>query len=265
MSDNDLIRTLAGHIKTRHHTVIRPHRDPVENPDANRIIGGKSGAFRAAIFGANDGLVSNLSLIMGVAGATSSNSTHIVVLAGVAGLLAGAFSMGAGEYVSMRVQRELFERLIHIEAHELATEPDEETEELTKIYESRGIPSDLAQRITSVIHENPELALETHAREELGLDPDELGSPWGAAISSFVMFSLGALIPLLPFVFGSGVAAVVSAVAASGIALFALGSAMSYFTGRNPVWSGSRMLLVGAAAAAITFGVGRLLNAKAGI
>ena len=258
MSDNELIRTLAGRITSRHHEVIRPHRGPVENPDANRVIGGKSGAFRAAIFGANDGLVSNLSLIMGVAGAAVSN--HVILVAGLAGLLAGSFSMGAGEYVSMRVQRELFERLIHIEAHELATEPQEENEELTRIYESRGYPPELARQLTKVIHDDPELALQTHAREELGIDPDQLGSPWGAAISSFVMFSLGAVIPLLPFVFGSGAAAALVAIAAGGVALFSLGAAMSYFTGRAPIWAGVRMLFVGAAAAAITYGVGRLLH-----
>ena len=258
MSDNELIRTLAGKIQSRHRDVIRPHRGPVTNPDANRIIGGKSGAFRAAIFGANDGLVSNLSLIMGVAGAAVSN--HMIIVAGLAGLLAGSFSMGAGEYVSMRVQRELFERLIHIEAHELATEPEEENEELTKIYESRGYPADLARQLTQVISEDPQLALETHAREELGLDPDELGSPWGAAISSFIMFSLGAIIPLLPFLFTSGTTAIAIAVSAGGVALFSFGAAMSYFTARAPIWSGARMLLVGAAAAGITFGVGRLLH-----
>src|SRR5207253_5274241 len=129
-------------------------------------VRGKSGALRAGIFGVNDGLLSNLSLIMGVTGAVNSNK--IILLAGVAGLLAGAFSMGAGEYVSMRVQRELFERLLHIEAHELATEPQEEHEELAKIYEAKGLPPDLAQEVTAAIHRDPELALKTHAREELG-------------------------------------------------------------------------------------------------
>ncbi len=127
-------------------------------------------------------MVSNLSLIMGVTGANVSNK--FILVAGVAGLLAGAFSMGGGEYVSMRVQRELFERLLHIEAHELATEPEEEHEELREIYEQRGFPPDLAQRVTEVVMADPRVALDTHAREELGLDPEELGSPWGAAISS---------------------------------------------------------------------------------
>jgi VIT1/CCC1 family predicted Fe2+/Mn2+ transporter len=172
--------------------------------------------------------------------------------------------MGAGEYVSMKTQRELFERLIHLEAHELASEPEEEHEELTKIYESKGLPPDLADQVTTAIHRDPELALETHAREELGLDPDQLGSPWAAAGSSFVMFAIGALIPLLPFLFGSGSAAVLAAVIISGVALFTVGAVLTRFTGRSPLLSGARMLAIGAAAAAITFGIGSLFHVSAG-
>jgi VIT1/CCC1 family predicted Fe2+/Mn2+ transporter len=247
-------RVIRGQGKPR----LRPHPGPSKDPDAPLGTGGKSGALRAGIFGVNDGLLSNLSLIMGVAGASVTN--HVILLAGVAGLLAGAFSMAAGEYVSMRTQRELFERLLHIEAHELATEQDEELEELTQIYQRKGFPPELAAQAAEVIHRNPEVALETHAREELGLDPDELGSPWGAAISSFVTFAVGAMVPLLPFVFGSGVAAAVSAITASGVAIFAVGASMSLITGRRWFWSGMRMLIVGAIAAGITFGVGRALN-----
>jgi VIT1/CCC1 family predicted Fe2+/Mn2+ transporter len=221
-------------------------------------MGGRSGALRAAIFGVNDGLVSNLSLIMGVTGASVSN--HFILVAGVAGLLAGAFSMGGGEYVSMRVQRELFERLLHIEAHELATEPEEERDELRRIYEDKGFPPHLAEQVTDVVMRDPKVALETHAREELGLDPDELGSPWAAAISSFLTFCLGAAVPLLPFVFGSGTGAALVAIAASGIALFGVGGSMSLLTGR-PMWlSGGRMLAIGGTLAAATYGVGHLLN-----
>jgi VIT1/CCC1 family predicted Fe2+/Mn2+ transporter len=245
-------------IRGRGESRLRPHPGPVENPDAPIRPGGKSGTLRAGIFGVNDGLLSNLSLIMGVAGASVQN--HVILLAGVAGLLAGAFSMGAGEYVSMRTQRELFERLLHIEAHELANMQDEELRELAGIYERKGFPRDLAMQAAEVIHRDPEVALETHAREELGLDPDALGSPWGAAISSFVTFSLGAIVPLLPFIFGSGHAAVIAAIAASGVSIFAIGASMSLITGRGWFWSGARMLLVGAAAAAITFGVGRALH-----
>jgi vacuolar iron transporter family protein len=237
---------------------MHPHIGPVGKADQPVGIGGRSGALRAGIFGVNDGLVSNLSLIMGVTGANVSN--HFILLAGVAGLMAGAFSMGAGEYISMRVQRELFERLLHIEAHELATEPDEEHQELQKIYEGKGFPPYLAQQVTEVIMRDPEVALETHAKEELGLDPQELGSPWGAAISSFITFSLGATVPLLPFVFGSGAAAKLVAVGVSALALFTVGSAMSLITGRRALTSGGRMLLVGALAATITFGVGSLLH-----
>jgi VIT1/CCC1 family predicted Fe2+/Mn2+ transporter len=255
-----VLARVGARLRGRHRSANRmqPHPGPVGDADRSRALGGKSGALRAAIFGVNDGLVSNLSLIMGVTGANVSN--RVILLAGVAGLLAGAFSMGAGEYISMRVQRELFERLLHIEAHELATEPDEEHRELRKIYEGKGFPPHLAQQVTDVIMQNPDVALETHAKEELGLDPGELGSPWGAAISSFITFSLGATVPLLPFVFGSGTAAALIAVAVSAVALFAVGASMSLITGRRALVSGGRMLLVGGLAAAITFGVGSLLH-----
>ncbi len=233
-----------------------PHAGPT---DGEQRAGGKSGALRAAIFGANDGLVSNLSLIMGVAGAGVENT--VVVLAGVAGLLAGAFSMAAGEYVSMRVQREAFERLIHLEAHEIGSDPDVEREELAQIYEGKGISPELAARVAEELMRDPNVALETHAREELGLDPKEgLGSPWAAAGSSFATFAVGAVVPLVPFWFGSGNAAVVASALLSLGALFGVGAGMSYVTGRSPLISGLRMMLIGAAAAAITYGVGTLLD-----
>jgi VIT1/CCC1 family predicted Fe2+/Mn2+ transporter len=267
MTDHDQVEDLklryriARRFSRRHAGRMTPHPGPT--PDANdpQGLGSKSGALRAAIFGINDGLLTNLSLIMGVTGATVQN--RFVILAGVAGLLAGAFSMGAGEYVSMTAQREVFERLLHIEAHELATEPDEEHEELQRIYEGRGFPSHLARQVTEVIMRDPEVALQTHAREELGLDPDELGSPWGAAISSFTTFALGAMVPLLPFLIGSGTAAAVVAIAASALLLFAVGAGMSLITGRSLWWSGARQLLVGAVAAGITFGVGRAFHVQA--
>jgi vacuolar iron transporter family protein len=219
----------------------------------------KSGALRAAIFGLNDGLVSNLSLIFGVAG--SGAAGDLVVIAGFAGLLAGAFSMGAGEYVSMKVQREVYEQLIHREAHELATMPEEELHELIEIYRGRGIDAETAEQISRAVMKDPRIALETHAREELGIDMHEgLGSPWAAAASSFVMFSLGALVPLLPFLFLSGEAAVVLSAALSAVTLFTVGGAMTVLTGRGFVLSGLRMLAIGAVAAAITFSVGKLLG-----
>lgn len=220
---------------------------------------GKSGALRAAIFGLNDGLVSNLSLIFGVAG--SGLDRDVVVIAGIAGLLAGAFSMAAGEYVSMKVQREVFEHLIHTEAHELATVPEEEHRELKEIYERRGIDPDTAALIATELMREPRLALETHAREELGIDMEEgLGSPWGAAGSSFLMFAVGAFIPLLPFLVATGRLSVLVSAALSGVTLFGVGGATSLLTGRGFVVSGARMLAIGAAAAAITYGVGRLLD-----
>ncbi len=224
-----------------------------------RAAGGKSGALRAAIFGVNDGLVSNVSLIFGVAGAGVSN--RVILLAGIAGLLAGAFSMAGGEYVSMRVQREVFERLIHLEAHEIGSMPEEERRELAELYERKGIPTHLADQLAEALMADPETALHTHAREELGLDPEAgLGSPWAAAGSSFVMFGFGAIVPLIPFLLASGTPAVVASAMLSGVTLFAVGAAMSYFTGKRFYLSGGRMLLVGSAAAAITFGVGKALD-----
>jgi VIT1/CCC1 family predicted Fe2+/Mn2+ transporter len=217
--DPRLLAKVSARLANRRSGKLRVHRGPTPDPDVAGIGSqGKSGALRAAIFGVNDGLVSNLSLIMGFAGAAVGND--VILLAGVAGLLAGAFSMGAGEYVSMRVQRELFERLLHLEAHELATDPEEEHEELKAIYEAKGFPSHLADEVTTVIMRDPEVALQTHAREELGLDPDELGSPWSAAISSFLTFTLGAFVPLVPFFFWSGIAATTAAMVGSGVALF---------------------------------------------
>jgi VIT1/CCC1 family predicted Fe2+/Mn2+ transporter len=236
---------------------VLPHTGDVGGEQ--RPAGGKSGALRAAIFGVNDGLVSNVSLIFGVAGAGVSN--RVILLAGVAGLLAGAFSMAGGEYISMRVQREVFERLIHLEAHEIGSMPDEERHELIELYERKGIPAPLATQLADVVMADPETALQTHAREELGLDLESgLGSPWAAAGSSFVMFAFGALVPLLPFLVTGGTPAVVASGVLSGVTLFAVGAAMSYFTGKRFYASGARMLLVGAAAAAITYGVGTLLG-----
>lgn len=241
---------------------LHPHPGPVPaGGEPSPVAGGRSGALRAAIFGVNDGLVSNLSLIMGVAGAGVNR--EVILLAGIAGLLAGAFSMAAGEYGSMRVQREVFERLIHWEAHELATDPEGETKELAGILERRGIPASLARQTSEAVMENPRVALEVHAKEELGLDPQELGSPWGAAASSFVAFAGGAFVPLAPFLMAAGLAATWTSVAVSLAALFAVGASMSIFTGRAWSFSGSRMLLIGGGAALVTYGVGRLLGVTA--
>src|SRR5436190_6642372 len=250
---------LRGLLKNRPGETIRPHAGPVPAEGSDVVAGGRSGALRAAIFGINDGLVSNLSLIMGVTGAAVDNK--IIVIAGVAGLLAGAFSMAAGEYISMRSQREVFERLIHLEAHELATEPEEERDELIEIYRNKGVPAEVAEQPVEVRHRDPDLALEAHAREELGLDLEQgLGSPWAASISSMLTFSFGAFVPLVPFLFGSGLAAALWAIGMSAVTLFAVGAGISKLTGRSIWWSGARMLLVGGVAAAITFGVGKALH-----
>ena len=161
----------------------------------------------------------------------------------------------------MRTQREVFERLIHLEAHELATEPEEEREELIAIYRGKGVPQTVAEQLVDALHADPDLALATHAREELGLDPDEgLGSPWGAAFSSLLTFAFGAFVPLLPFLIGSGIGAALASAFASGTTLFAVGAVISILTGKSVIFSGARMLIIGASLAAITFGVGRLLH-----
>jgi vacuolar iron transporter family protein len=249
---------LRGLLRPRSGAII-PHAGPVPPlTDIEPAATGKSGALRAAIFGVNDGLVSNLALIMGFTGANADN--EVIVLAGIAGLLAGAFSMAAGEYVSMRAQREVFERLIHLEAHELATEPEEEREELIEIFRAKGVPIDVAEQVVDALHRDPQLALETHAREELGLDAESLGSPWAAAGSSLVTFAFGALVPLVPFTIGTGLAAALGAIVAAGVTLFVVGALLSRLTGRGSLFSGMRMLVIGAAAAATTFGIGNLFH-----
>jgi VIT1/CCC1 family predicted Fe2+/Mn2+ transporter len=222
--------------------------------------GGRSGTLRAAVFGANDGLVSNLSLVMGVAGAVADN--HFIVLAGVAGLLAGAFSMAAGEYISMQSQREMFENQIAVEREEMRVMPEVEREELAAIYRAKGIASADAERIAAQLMDDPDKALDTKVREELGLDPDELGSSWGAALYSFVAFGIGALVPLLPFLLARGDVAFMSALGLSFAALFAVGAAVSIVTGRSMLFSGLRQVAIGAAAAAVTYGVGSLIGAN---
>ena len=220
---------------------------------------GKTGTLRAAIFGVNDGLVSNVALIMGFAGADQPRT--LILLAGVSGLLAGAFSMAAGEYVSMRVQREVLERMLHLEAHELANDPDEELAELAEIYESKGVPADMALSLATELSKDPATALDTHAREELGIDPGEgLGSPRAAAVSSFVTFALGASVPLVPFLFLQGGVGVIASALVTGLALVGVGALTARLTGRSPAMSGLRMLTIGASAAAVTYLIGLALG-----
>ena len=224
--------------------------------------GAQSGTLRAGVFGVNDGLVSNLSLVMGIAGA--SMESNFVLLAGVAGLLAGAFSMGAGEYVSMRVQREVFEKLIAVEKREQATLPEEERLELQAIYESKGIPPEQAAMFSETVMSDEKLALETHIREELGLNPDDLGSPAGAATSSFFAFVGGAILPVLPYIFSSGTTAFVLSIILSGGGLLVVGAALSFVTGKSWIYSSLRMLGIGGLAAAVTYLVGYLLGGSVG-
>jgi VIT1/CCC1 family predicted Fe2+/Mn2+ transporter len=228
----------------------------LESEHWHRRSGG--GSLRAAVFGVNDGLVSNLSLVIGVAGADPE--PRFILLAGVAGLLAGAFSMAAGEYVSVSAQREVFERQIALEREELAMSPEQEREELSLLYQAKGIPSEEADLIAGRLMADPAAALDTMVREELGLDPDELGSPWGAAISSFLAFGAGAVLPVLPYIFAEGTLAFVLSIVLSGLGLFVVGGAITLFTGRNPLFGGLRMLGIGAIAAAITYVVGRLIG-----
>ncbi|MFL5713298.1 MAG: VIT1/CCC1 transporter family protein, partial [Chloroflexota bacterium] len=224
--------------------------------------GGRSGTLRAVIFGVSDGLVSNLSLVMGVAGAASDNPSFIL-LAGIAGLLAGAFSMAAGEYISMQSQRELFERQIALERAEMEAMPEEEEAELAASYRAKGFSHDEAARIAHRIFEDPDTALDMLVREELGLDPDQLGSPWGAAAGSFVAFAIGAVIPVIPYLFGGGQAVLFVSLGLSLIALFAVGAAVSLLTGRGLIFSGFRQLGIGLAAALVTYAIGSIIGVAA--
>jgi VIT1/CCC1 family predicted Fe2+/Mn2+ transporter/rubrerythrin len=223
--------------------------------------GSRSGTLRAVIFGVSDGLVSNLSLVMGVAGASSA-SPRFVILAGVAGLLAGAFSMAAGEYISMQSQRELFERQIELERAEMEAMPEEEEAELAAAYRAKGFARDEATRIAHRLFQDPEAALDMLVREELGLDPDELGSPWGAAGGSMVSFALGAAVPVIPFLFGGGLGITAISLGASLVALFAVGAGVSMLTGRSLAFSGLRQLGIGLGAAVVTYLIGSLIGVE---
>jgi len=238
------------------------HDDVGERHKDQASAASSGGSLRAAVFGVNDGLVSNLSLILGVAGAGTDLS--IVILSGLAGSLAGAFSMAAGEYVSVRSQREMYEHQIALERAELAEYPEEEAEELALILAARGMDEDEARRYAGDLVKDPVRALETLAREELGLDPRDLGSPWSAAASSFFSFALGAAVPLVPFFVFSAAHALFGAIAFSSVALFAVGAAISLFTGRGAMASGARMLAIGACAGTLTWLLGRLLGVSLG-
>jgi VIT1/CCC1 family predicted Fe2+/Mn2+ transporter len=223
----------------------------------HRGIGGN--ALRAAVLGANDGLVSNLSLVMGVAGAALQS--RAILVTGLAGLLAGACSMAMGEWLSVNTARESYQRQIDTEAQELEEVPEEEKEELALIYQAKGLPEDQAKALAERLMSDKSTALDTLAREELGIDPKELGgSAWQAGATSFLLFALGAIFPVAPFMVVSGTTAIAASLAASGLALFAIGAGTTLFTGRAVLISGVRQLLIGFAAAGITFAIGRAIG-----
>jgi vacuolar iron transporter family protein len=220
---------------------------------------GRSGTLRAVIFGVSDGLVSNLALVMGVAGAAAEQG-NVVLVTGIAGLLAGSFSIAAGEYTSMQSQRELFERQIALERSEMEAMPEEEKGELAAVFRAKGFSGPEAARIADRLFEQPDMALDMLVREELGLDPDELGSPWGAAAGSFVAFAVGAAIPVIPFLVTAGMPAVVTSLALSLVALFVVGAGVSLLTGRGVLFSGLRQLAIGLGAAIVTFAIGSVIG-----
>ena len=220
--------------------------------------GDRSGALRAGVFGVSDGLVSNTALVMGFAGSGASRT--VILLAGVAGLLAGSFSMAAGEYVSMSSQREMYQREISLEQAELDEKPDEEHAELVLIYRAKGLSRPDAENLADKIMSDRSVALDTLAREELGLDPDELGSPWVAAVSSLLSFAIGAFVVVAPYLAGSGTAALVTAIVLALAAMFGVGALIGALNGRSVIKMGLRQMLVGALAGAVTFGVGHLIG-----
>jgi VIT1/CCC1 family predicted Fe2+/Mn2+ transporter len=219
---------------------------------------GQSGTLRAAIFGISDGLVSNTSLVMGVAGASSD--PKLILLGGIAGLLAGSFSMAAGAYVSMTSQRELFQRQIDLEREELRMMPEEEERELASLYRAKGFTPDEAKRIAHRLFKDPEAALDTLIREELGLDPDELGNPWRAAGGSLVAFAVGAAVPVVPYLFGGGGTIFAVSIAISLVAMFAVGVGVSLLTGRSALFSGARQVGIGILAAGVTYLIGTAIG-----
>jgi vacuolar iron transporter family protein len=251
-----------------HAATFRDMRSPLPRSTAHNHDGepwhrtDRSGATRAAVFGVSDGLVSNTALVMGFAGANPGGST--ILFAGLAGLLAGAFSMAAGEYVSMASQRDLFAREIAKEAEELREKPDEEQKELELIYRAKGIDRQTAASMAEQIMKDPQKALETLAKEELGLDPSELGSPTKAALASFIAFAIGAIVVVIPYLFSSGLTALIIAIVMSGSAMLIVGGIVGYLSERGVVFSALRQFAWGAGAAAVTYVVGSVIGINIG-
>ena len=234
--------------------------DDAPLPEESRARHGN--ALRAGVLGSTDGLVSNLSLVAGVAGAGAPHQA--IVVAGLAGLVAGSLSMALGEYLSVQSARELLANELVIEAAQLAASPESEVVELRAIYERKGIPAPMAAELAEhMVRSDPKLALDTMAREELGFDPDELGgSPWVAAVTSLALFALGAFVPLLPFLLTNGQPALIAAATLSGVAIFSLGAGITRLTGVHPVRSGLRQLAFGATAATIMYGIGVVIGSS---
>ncbi len=228
--------------------------EPLPPPPEKHHRDVQGGTARAAVFGVSDGLVSNVAIVLGFAAANTG--AGLVRLAGLAGLIGGAVSMAAGEYISMTAQAELLERELEMERLELHRRPEAERRELAQIYRSRGVDEATADQLATALSRDPDLALETHAREELGIDPNALGKPVSAALSSFVTFSVGAFIPLLPYLFGTGTAALVAAIVLGVIAALAVGAFLARFTGRPVGRSAARQLLFSAVPAAATYALG---------
>jgi len=248
-----------------------PGSDPtsVITPDGTADFGEKwhrvdaSGSVRAAIFGISDGLVSNTALVMGFAG--TGTDRGVVLFAGIAGLLAGAFSMAAGEYVSVASQRDLFTRELEMEAAELRDKPEEERRELELIYRAKGMDRATAKAAVDKIFADPDKALDTLAREELGLNPDELGNPYKVAVSSFLAFAIGAFVVVLPYLFLTGTAALVTAIVLSVLAMLIVGGLVGRFSGRGILRGAIRQFAVGALAAGVTFIIGRVIGEMTGL
>ncbi len=234
-----------------------PGEEPVDHHESG-FLAGEGGTLRAAVLGINDGLVSNFSLVMGVVGGTGDGD--FIVIAGVAGLLAGAFSMAAGEYISMRSQKDVYENIVRLERTELQLWPEREEAELAEFYEHKGLSKEEAKLVAARLSTDPDVALDTHLKEEFGLDRDDLGSPWGAAFASMVAFAIGAIVPVFPYFFGdSGVNLAISA-SLSALALLTVGAGLAWISGVNTLWGGVRMLLVGGIAAAVTYGIGSVIG-----
>lgn len=239
---------------------VRALRDAPASPHETR----GASVVRPVVFGATDGLVCNLSLIMGVAGAAGQDP-HAIVIAGVAGLLAGGFSMAVGEYISVQSQREMLDYQIDLQRHQLHHTPEQEREILREIYLAKGLSDAEADLIVNRIMKDPEKAIDTFVREEIGLSAATMGSPVAAGLGSMSAFSVGAIVPLLPFLLlGGGRLAFALSIAASGVALFGIGLAVSRLTHRHAILSGVRQVALGGAAAAVTFGIGLLLGTAVG-